>query len=427
MPVEELYSIYRKYPDIVTDSRKISKDCLFFALKGDNFDGNAFAGDAISKGAAYAIIDHPAFAGKQTILVDDVLLTLQELARHHRSTWEIPVIGITGTNGKTTTKELIYAVLSSHFKSHATQGNLNNHIGVPLTLLSSPLDTEIAIIEMGANHPGEIAELCAIADPAFGIITNIGKAHLEGFGGFEGVIRTKNELYQHIQHSAGTAFVNSDNDLLWKLSTDLKRVSYGTKPADYASGYTLNADPFLEVCWQKEDQSLEIQTQLTGDYNFENVMVAICIGQYFGVPDQKIKTALEDYTPTNSRSQTLSTARNKIILDAYNANPTSMIAALKNFSKIQATRKMAILGDMLELGEESQSEHKAIVELLSGLHFENVILVGPEFQKCAGTLFTAFPDAFLAHKWLKEKAFNDFTILVKGSRGIRMEQVLDAL
>jgi UDP-N-acetylmuramoyl-tripeptide--D-alanyl-D-alanine ligase len=427
IPIEELYSIYRKYPVIVTDSRKISKDCLFFALKGESFDGNTFARDAILKGAAYAIIDHPAFAGHQTILVEDVLHTLQDLARYHRATLKIPVIGITGSNGKTTSKELIYAVLSSHFTAHATQGNLNNHIGVPITLLSVAEDTEIAIIEMGANHPGEIAELCTIADPTFGLITNIGKAHLEGFGGFEGVIRTKNELYQHLQKSGGTAFVNADNELLWRLSAELKRISYGTSPSAEAVGISFNADPFLDVSWMKGSQDIEIHTQLTGDYNFENVMAAICIGQHFDVPDQKIKAALEAYTPSNSRSQTLSTERNKIILDAYNANPTSMVAALKNFSKMQAPRKMAILGDMLELGEESLSEHEAIVQLLSGLNFENVILVGPEFMKCAGDLFKTFPDSVAAQQWLKEKIFNDFTILVKGSRGLHMEHVLDAL
>lgn len=427
LTIDELYSLFKQHPVIVTDSRKISSGCLFFALRGENFDGNSFAEQAITAGAAYAVIDNADYEGPKSILVKDVLASLQQLATHHRLQWNFPVIGITGTNGKTTTKELVHAVLSEHFIAHATSGNLNNHIGVPLTILSAPESTNIAIIEMGANHPGEIASLSAIAQPGYGIITNIGKAHLEGFGGFEGVIRTKNELYLHLQSTEGMAFVNGDNPLLMKLSASLNKTLYGTGGSVSAKGSILDIDPFLVVNWLKGTDAITIRTQLTGEYNFENVMAAICIGSYFGVPDEKIKRAIENYKPSNSRSQSFKSDNNTIILDAYNANPTSMLAALDNFSKLKADKKMVILGDMLELGTESPAEHENIIDRVSQAGFDQVILVGPEFQQSSGGKFLAFPNSVKAFEYIREQKYQGYTILVKGSRGIRMEEVLTAL
>lgn len=425
--IEELYSIYREYPLIITDSRKVQKGCLFFALKGDNFDGNAFASDALEHGAEFAVIDDPTLDSEQYLLVDDVLAALQEMACMHRKSLNIPVIGITGSNGKTTTKELIHAVLGSHYPVHATAGNLNNHIGAPLTLLSIPANTEIAIIEMGANHPGEIAFLSNIAQPTHGIITNIGKAHLEGFGGFEGVIRTKSELYQYLRMNDGSAFVNGDNTLLEELSRGINRIFYGTDSDFMIRGEIFSSDPLLEIRWHHPNREIEVNTQLVGSYNFENVMAAICIGNYFKVPEEKIVSAIETYTPVNQRSQTLNTAHNKIILDSYNANPSSMEAALQNFRHIKAARKMVILGDMLELGTESLAEHKSIVHLVESLSFETAIFVGPEFRKAVGEHHLAFTDTETAMEWLRNNQAQGCTILLKGSRGIRMENLLEVL
>lgn len=424
---EELYDIFLNHRNISTDSRRIAPDCLFFALKGDNFDGNVYAGGAVESGAAYAVIDDKKFEGKQTLLVDDVLGSLQHLARMHRRKYKFPVLAITGSNGKTTTKELVNEVLSRQYHVTATKGNLNNHIGVPLTLLGITDETELAIIEMGANHQGEIAQLCSIAEPTHGLITNIGKAHIEGFGGYEGVIKGKSELYKWLLATSGEVFVNADNPLLTDLSTGIRRILYGKQEDNFTSGEFIENSEMLAIKWETGSGKTTIETNLVGSYNFENVMAAICIGTYFKVPPAKIKSAICSYLPSNSRSQAMKTAKNSIILDAYNANPTSMQAAIENFRHMKAKPKMVILGDMLELGDESLAEHLSIVRMIEESDFESVILIGPDFMQVAGKRFTSFRTADEAYIWLKSENIQDFNILVKGSRGIKMEKVLDAL
>jgi UDP-N-acetylmuramoyl-tripeptide--D-alanyl-D-alanine ligase len=425
--IEELYNIFLKHKVISTDSRQIAQGCLFFALKGDNFDGNKYAKGAIESGAAYAVIDDESFIGDKTLLVENVLQALQQLSRMHRRKFQIPVVAITGSNGKTTTKELINAVLSEQYHVSATKGNLNNHIGVPLTLLGITEETQIAIIEMGANHQGEIAELCSIAEPTHGLITNIGRAHLGGFGGFEGVIKAKSELYKWLSSSGGNAFVNAGNPLLMQLTSGMRRTLYGDQSEAKTKGNVKESTETLEVEWIAEDGSVPVKTNLVGNYNFENVMAAICIGEYFQVSKNDIRTAISNYFPSNSRSQAMKTARNSIILDAYNANPTSMSMAIENFRQVKAAKKMVILGDMLELGDESTVEHLAIVNLLEECKFDSVILVGPDFMNAAGNRFISFDTSEAAFAWLKVQKTTDYSILVKGSRGIKMEKVLEAL
>jgi UDP-N-acetylmuramoyl-tripeptide--D-alanyl-D-alanine ligase len=423
----DLYALYQEHPSIIIDSRAITPGCLFFALKGETFDGNAFAADSLAKGAAFAIIDNPAYTTTNTFLVPNVLESLQELARIHRSTLNIPVIGITGTNGKTTTKELINAVLRSQYRVLATTGNLNNHIGVPLTLLSITRNTEIAIIEMGANHPGEIAFLCEIARPGLGLITNIGKAHLEGFGGYEGVIKTKSELYQFIRRTKGKAFVNGDNSMLMQLSEGIECIHYGSSNTFQTQVRSAKSDPFLQVQWIREGEEITINTRVVGSYNLENVTAALSVATYFQIPKEKVVRAIESYQPSNNRSQEVKTASNRVILDAYNANPSSMKAALMNFAAMQADKKMLILGDMLELGTESGAEHGAIIQLIREKGFSDVILVGPEFQSVRDANLVTFPDISSATVWLRQHPVSGFTILVKGSRGIKMEKIMEAL
>jgi len=425
--IEELYSFYLKHRIISTDSRQVLPGCLFFALKGDNFDGNKYAKIAIEAGAAYAVIDDNAYAGQQTLLVDDVLSTLQQLALMHRRKYKFPVLAITGSNGKTTTKELINAVLSQQYHVTATKGNLNNHIGVPLTLLGITDETELAIIEMGANHQGEIAQLCAIAEPTHGLITNIGKAHLGGFGGYEGVILAKGELYAWLRTSGGEAFVNAGNPLLMERSKGIERILYGTEEGIHTRGEIRGNSSTLMLDWISGNGAIVVQTNLFGNYNFENVMAAICVGTFFNVPSGKIKSAISTYTPSNSRSQTMKTVKNSIILDAYNANPTSMQVAIENFRQVKALHKMVILGDMLELGDESHAEHLAVVNLVEDSGFDQVIFVGPDFKKTVGGRFTCFTASDEAREWLLKQEIKDYTILVKGSRGIQMEKVLEAL
>lgn len=424
---EEIYSIFLKNRSISTDSRQLLPGCLFFALKGENFDGNKYAQKAIEAGAAYAVIDDENYDGPATILVDDVLITLQNLANMHRRNFKIPVVAITGSNGKTTTKELLNAVLSQKYKVTATKGNLNNHIGVPLTLLGITDETQLAIIEMGANHQGEIAQLCAIAEPTHGLITNIGKAHLDGFGGYEGVIKAKSELYSWLRASGGVAFVNSGNQLLMELTTGIERTLYGTQEDVFARGKIKENTDMMAIDWITETGTINIETNLAGNYNFENVMAAICAGMFFEVPLSEIRTAISSYFPSNSRSQVMKTAKNSIILDAYNANPTSMQAAIENLRQVKAMHKMVILGDMLELGDESLAEHSALTKLIEESDFENVILVGPDFTEVAHSIFTCFRTSDEARDWLKTHNISGFTILVKGSRGIKMEKVLEAL
>jgi UDP-N-acetylmuramoyl-tripeptide--D-alanyl-D-alanine ligase len=428
---EALYELYKSFPSVTTDTRNIKKGDIFFALKGPNFNANKLAAEALSKGAAYAVIDEAEYqTDHRCILTKDVLKALQALALHHRKTLDIPVIGITGSNGKTTTKELINVVLSCKFKTLATTGNLNNHIGVPLTLLAIRSEHQLAIIEMGANHQGEIRELCALSLPDFGIITSIGKAHLEGFGSFEGVIKAKTELYEHIRKNKGKLFVAADNDLLMGLSSGATRMTYGSNREAQLRGKVAGMNPFLAVSWQKpgEEKKHTLRSQLIGQYNFDNIMAAICAGVYFGVPDTEISSAIEAYAPSNNRSQLTHTASNDLILDAYNANPSSLSAAIENFALVEAANKVAILGDMLELGGESADEHRAILRLEGLKKCSKIILVGPEFGKLSGEFEAQyFPDSESALSWLKKNPIERATILVKGSRGIKLEKLIEAL
>jgi UDP-N-acetylmuramoyl-tripeptide--D-alanyl-D-alanine ligase len=427
--IEQLYANYLNAGSVASDTRKITPGCIFFALKGEKFNGNSFAAEALAKGASFSVVDDVAYAkGEQILLVDDTLKALQELARIHRDHLNIPVIGITGTNGKTTTKELINAVLSQKYKTTATTGNLNNHIGVPLTILSIAKYTDIAIIEMGANHEGEIAALCQIACPEFGIITNIGKAHLEGFGSYNGVIRAKSELYEFIRENGGQLFVNSDNELLTRLSDSIPAITYGAKAGAWSHGWQEEANPFARLQWDSPDGLLAVETKLIGAYNFENVMAAICIGQYFGVSSNEICEAINKYIPSNNRSQIIDTGKNHVIMDAYNANPTSMKAAILNFRSMKGGPKMVILGDMFELGKESRNEHTEMIRLIDEFNFDKVFLIGPKFGSVSFPIhFQAFNSAIEAIAWFEENPVKGYTILVKGSRGMHLEDITEAL
>ena len=429
MNINEVYNIFLKYPSISTDTRDIKPDSIFFSLKGDNFNGNIFADKAIEKGAKYAIIDESKFKkDSRYILVDNALDTLQQLAIIHRNHLKIPIIGITGTNGKTTTKELINCILSQKYKTLATQGNLNNHIGVPLTVLSITNEHEIAIIEMGANHIGEIGELCRISQPDFGIITNIGKAHLEGFGNLEGVIKTKNDLYLEVAKKNGKLFVNADNPILNNLSENIDRICYGKSSTNYCYGNLKKQNAFINIEYYCDSNYDLINTQLVGFYNFENILAAITIGCYFKIEKQFIKKALENYLPTNSRSQIVKSKTNTIILDAYNANPSSLEASIKNFAEIVADNKILMIGDMLELGEYSEVEHRNILHIIEMLNFNNVILVGPQFSSvCEKKDWLCFKNSMLAKDWLILNPIKNAYVLIKGSRGIKMEVVLESL
>ena len=416
MDIKELHKIFLKSSGVTTDSRQIELNSIFFALKGDNFDGNKYAKSAIDKGASFAVVDNQAYClNEKYILVDDVLSCLQELSKYHRKQLNCPVLGITGTNGKTTTKELITAVIEKKFRTVATRGNFNNHIGVPLTLLRAKLDTEFLIVEMGANHIHEIEFLCGLAQIDFGIITNIGKAHLEGFGSVEGVIKAKKELYDHIDINDGTLFVNANDKLLKSISENTDRILYNINEQDQSNS------PFAEVIY---NGSL-ISSQLIGDYNRTNILAACEIGRYFGVSLEKTKEAIESYTPSNNRSQLLETNRNTIVLDAYNANPSSMTEAIKAFQKVNHKKKLLILGDMLELGENSLVEHQSIIDELSQDN-QKVILVGQEFNKCQHN-FVHFFNSEDALVWIEENQIEDMFILLKGSRGIKLEILKDAL
>ncbi|MBV5312508.1 MAG: UDP-N-acetylmuramoyl-tripeptide--D-alanyl-D-alanine ligase [Prolixibacteraceae bacterium] len=429
MNIENLYTIFRNHPVITTDSRNIPQQSIFFALKGDNFNGNKFANDSLSKGASYAVIDEQEFAfDERFILVDDVLLCLQQLARHHRDQLGLPIIAITGTNGKTTTKELVAAVLAEKFKVNFTQGNLNNHIGVPLTLLSMTSETEIGVVEMGANHPGEINTLCQIANPDLGIITNIGKAHLEGFGSFEGVIRTKSELYNFLKAKETKCFINADNPLLIKQAKGLEQITYGNSTAYFMAGELASTDSYLVVKALFASGWLYLKTKLVGDYNFENLLAAACIGKYFEIDPLKIQAALANYTPSNNRSQLIRKEKNTIIMDAYNANPTSMMAALVNFASIKNDQKCLILGDMLELGEASEAEHQKVVDYIEDQNFSEVYLVGPVFMASKTRKEKKkFEHVELLSNYLKTQPIENKFILIKGSRGIHLEKILDLL
>lgn len=430
--MNSLYQHFLNYRTICTDTRSITKDCLFFALKGENFDANSFAEQALNNGAAYAIIDNPAYLNDdRCILVPDVLTALQDLARQHRSLMNIPVIGLTGSNGKTTTKELVNAVLSEKYKTFATKGNLNNHIGVPLSLLSIDSGIEIAVIEMGANHQKEIEFLCEIAQPTHGLITNIGMAHLDGFGGFEGVKKGKAELYAYLKGRHGTAFVNRNNPYLMEMTAvaDLDKVIYyGTDSGNTVSGALLKTDPFLELSWTDKTGDHQTATNLTGSYNFENILAAICLGDFFGLSPEQIHSGLSGYQPKNNRSQLTKTDRNTVICDFYNANPSSMTAALTNINLLSANHKVAIIGDMFELGKESPEQHRLVISEAEKTNVETLIFIGKDFYgekaQHRGHFFRT-PDE--AQAFLEKESLSDQLILLKGSRGMALERLLPYL
>jgi len=426
----DIYNIFLKHPKVVTDTRNLSPSCMFFALKGENFDGNRFAAEALEKGAAWAVVDEVEYkTDHRCILVENVLKTLQELARHHRSSFNFPVIAITGTNGKTTTKELINAVLAEKFSVVSTSGNLNNHIGVPLTLLRLNQSTQIAVIEMGANHPGEIDFLCRIALPDFGIITNIGRAHLEGFGSFEGVIRTKTELYRFLEENHGMAFVNLNDSLLMEHSGRLERHTYGFGSEAGLEGIGMGPGDFLQIGIRNANGgTVELKSRLFGEYNAVNILAAACIGRHFGLSDEEIKRAVESYEPSNNRSQVKKSGKNLLVLDLYNANPSSMEAAMKSFAASSYENKVLVLGDMRELGPEEDEMHRHIISLAQELAFHEVYLVGPVFTRVyTSREFICFGDSGLARMWFEHQPLNGKTILLKGSRGIKLETIAEVL
>jgi UDP-N-acetylmuramoyl-tripeptide--D-alanyl-D-alanine ligase len=432
MKTEQLYDLFKESSGISTDSRKVSKGQLFFALWGENFNGNKFAAEALDKGAAWAIIDDPLFESERTILVDDCLLELQALATHHRKQLKIPVLAITGTNGKTTTKELLSAILSRKLKVHATRGNLNNHIGVPVTILSAPAGTEMLIIEMGANHIGEIRTLCLIARPDYGIITNIGTAHIEGFGSGDGVIRAKTELYEYLSKVNGVAIYNDKNPLLTeKIFRNVNRAVPYSDP----TGIELLVEQIpsvlnLALTATYQHHTYKIQTNFFGSYNLENVKAAIAVGLFFEIEMKDIAEVTESYQPSDNRSQIKITGNNTLICDSYNANPTSMLAVLKSFSglEVEAGRKLAILGDMLELGEKAEEEHAKVLTELRNQKLGNAILVGPVFQKVSSESgIRSFRDVVTLKEFLQSNPVKGSTILIKGSRGMGLEKIYDLL
>jgi len=427
--ISDLYQIFIKYRKVSTDTRSDLDGSIFFALKGNSFDGNTFINQALQNGAACCVIDNPNYyIDEKTILVDDVLKTLQQLATFHREQFDIPVLAITGSNGKTTTKELVNAVLSTTYKTVCTKGNLNNHIGVPLTLLSMTDEVEFAIIEMGANHPKEIDFLCHIAKPNFGIITNIGKAHLEGFGGFEGVVKTKNELYQYIGAQNNMLFVNHDDELLINLSKDISKITYGISQHSDCTGQNMDMKPFLSLDIELDGKKYGIYSKLIGAYNAPNILAAACIGNYFHVSPEKIVSALENYQPDNMRSQIEKRGSNTIILDTYNANPTSMNAALDNFFLMDFPRKTVILGDMLELGSWSEEEHQKIIYRLKDSNLDDVYLVGKHFKNSKEMYgFMYFNDVNELVSSFESNSIRNSLILIKGSREIRLEKILHTL
>ncbi len=432
--INYIYELFLQNPLITTDSRKCQAGSMFFALKGENFNANHFAAKALEAGCAYAVIDEPSFAvDDRYIVVNDVLQTLQTLAIHHRISMNAKVIGITGSNGKTTTKELIASVLQQKYKVLYTRGNLNNHIGVPLTLLQIRPEHQLAIIEMGANHQGEIKILSEIASPDFGIITNVGKAHLEGFGSFEGIKKTKGELYDYVSANGLGVFINADNlhlvEMAGKAGLDAEKVihySINRHPdQEMVTGKILQSNQFLEMeC--NTGSKFEVKTQLIGNYNAENILAAVTIGHFFGLKNSEIKEGIEKYIPENNRSQFLKTNKNAIVIDAYNANPTSMELALANFIQLNAEEKFVILGEMKELGDDSESEHRAIIKKLESFKAENIILVGKEFS-IENNPYKTFNNTNDLVSWLKDNEITNKTIFIKGSRAVQLEQIISLL
>lgn len=434
MEIEKLYALFLGSKGVTTDTRTCADGLIFFALKGERFNGNSFALQALEKGCSYAVIDETEYydsANSQLILVDNVLLTLQTLARYHREQLGTPVIGITGTNGKTTTKELIATVMNSKYNTHYTKGNLNNSIGVPLTLLQLKPEHEYAIIEMGASHPGDIEELVNICLPNYGLITNVGKAHLLGFGSFEGVIKTKGELYDFIRSNGGHIFINGNNSYLLNIADCIENTRYGVDSGMYVNGNVVECAPHLKMQWRNADGAFHsIQTQLIGAYNIENVLAAITIGLYFGVEVEKINASIAGYVPQNNRSQLTVTEKNQLIVDAYNANPTSMKAALDNFALVKADDKVLILGDMRELGESSREEHINTINQIKGYGFTDVYLVGSEFAQAQADLTTSYHlynNIEELIEYVKQNPMLGKTVLIKGSNSIGLTKITDYL
>lgn len=425
MEIQEIYSLFKSFPYIETDSRKAGPGKIFLALKGEHFNGNAFAMQALEAGCEYAIVDEKPTGTNDSRLIEvkDSLFTLQQLAKFHRQQFSIPFLAITGSNGKTTTKELVHAVLSSKYRTYTTEGNLNNHIGIPLTLLKVRPDAEMAIVEMGANHQKEIASYCQYTLPTHGMITNCGKAHLEGFGGEEGVRKGKGELFDYLREHSGTVFLHNDYEYLQQMSHGILHIiRYGTENGEL-TGKGYNQDGFLQVHINKGMEPCTIHTELVGEYNLPNVLAAACIGKHFGVEERLIKSAIEAYRPTNSRSQLIHIDSNRIIMDAYNANPSSMRVAIENFASMEAGDKIVMLGAMMEMGEASEAEHAALINLLQSKNWKWVVLVGKEFKQVPPP-YLHFSDVSEAEVWFKSMAFHDSTILIKGSRSMQMEKIL---
>lgn len=427
MSIIDLYDLFIHNPQITTDSRNCPKGSIFFALKGDKFDGNQYAGKALASGCVYAVIDNPDYyIGERTILVDNVLKTLQQLAHHHRKVLGLPIIGITGTNGKTTTKELLAAVLSTKFNLLYTEGNFNNHIGVPLTLLRLTHDHEMAVIEMGASHPGDIKELVDIVHPNYGIITNVGRAHLEGFGSFEGVIRTKGELYDYIRRSKGKIFIKKENEYLQSIAKGIEQITYGNGDDAFASGQVVSCDPFLVFNWKQQGKLHTVETHMIGSYNLDNVLAAVAVGRFFKIPAERISRAIAAYEPTNNRSQFKKTENNELIIDAYNANPSSMKVALDNFITMPVQPKAIILGDMRELGPTSNELHAEVVEQIKKGQFDKVFLCGEHFSK-VGKEFSPFATTEAMVEELRKQPLKGYHILIKGSHSMGLEKLADIL
>lgn len=427
MSIIDLYDLFIHNPQITTDSRNCPKGSIFFALKGDKFDGNQYAGKALASGCVYAVIDNPDYyIGERTILVDNVLKTLQQLAHHHRKVLGLPIIGITGTNGKITTKELLAAVLSTKFNLLYTEGNFNNHIGVPLTLLRLTHDHEMAVIEMGASHPGDIKELVDIVHPNYGIITNVGRAHLEGFGSFEGVIRTKGELYDYIRRSKGKIFIKKENEYLQSIAKGIEQITYGNGDDAFASGQVVSCDPFLVFNWKQQGKLHTVETHMIGSYNLDNVLAAVAVGRFFKIPAERISRAIAAYEPTNNRSQFKKTENNELIIDAYNANPSSMKVALDNFITMPVQPKAIILGDMRELGPTSDELHAEVVEQIKKGQFDKVFLCGEHFSK-VGKEFSPFATTEAMVEELRKQPLKGYHILIKGSHSMGLEKLADIL
>ena len=427
MNIPELYELFIHNPKVTTDSRNCPKGSIFFALKGEKFDGNQYAAKALSSGCIYAVIDNPDYyINERTILVEDSLKTLQQLAHRHRKMIGLPIIGITGTNGKTTTKELLAAVLSTKYNLLYTQGNLNNQIGVPLTLLQLTHDHEMAVIEMGASHPGDIKELVDIVCPNYGIITNVGQAHLEGFGSFENIIKTKGELYDYIRHIKGTIFIHKENNYLQEIAKGIQQVSYGHNEESFAWGNVVSCQPYLTFEWKQQGKLHTVETHLIGSYNIDNVLAAVAIGRYFKIPAERISRAIAAYEPNNNRSQLKKTEKNELIIDAYNANPSSMKVALENFSLLPDKPKAVILGDMKELGSTSLQLHQAVIDQLKGYSFDKVLLCGQQFCQ-VGTDFSTYQDTESLLDELRKHPLEGYQILIKGSHSMALEKTAEYL